>query len=137
MLMQRKKHDKMRRGLDEAKEDAPDPPLRLQQELSHRHHYFGEGEGIRAKIEMANAGSSDYESLHIEFARVPFFHKWKYCHRALLHYSFTAGSRSSYNGCCDFQQFIHSVRMQNHQLLQNVSPSAKYSRFDSRRREPY
>jgi hypothetical protein len=30
--------------------------------LSHRHHYFGEGEGIRAKIEMANAGLSDYDS---------------------------------------------------------------------------
>jgi hypothetical protein len=62
------------------------------------------------------------KSLHIEFERVSFFNKWKYCHRALLHYSITAGSRPSYNGCCDRQQFIHSFRMQHHQLLQNGAP---------------
>jgi hypothetical protein len=29
--------------------------------------------------------------LQIKFARVPFVNKWKYCHRTLLYYSFTAG----------------------------------------------
>jgi hypothetical protein len=77
-------------------------------------------------------------SLHNESERVSFFNKWKYCHRALLHHSITAGSRPSYYGCCDRQQSIHSFgTMQNYQLLQNVSLCAQYRRFDSRRQEPY